>query len=282
MVLFHNKSELQIHLKNKCRDTGKIALVPTMGALHKGHLSLVRKAIQENRTVIVSIFINPTQFDKREDLEKYPSTLKKDLELLATVSEKLIVFAPSISEMYPNEVSTKSYNFDGLEDLMEGGFRKNHFNGVATVVEKLFRITEPDRAYFGEKDYQQLAIIKKLVKGVNLSVEVIGCPIVREGNGLAMSSRNNRLSKENRALAGFIYSTLETAKNLFGTKSALYITDWVKKEFLKHSEFNLEYFEIADEVNLRPIKKRQDKIKYRAFIAVYLQEVRLIDNMPMN
>jgi pantoate--beta-alanine ligase len=282
MILFHHKKKLQMHLSLLPKDAISIALVPTMGALHEGHLSLVKKAIDENRLVVVSIFVNPTQFDKEDDLDKYPSTLEKDLILLSGISENLIVFAPLVSEIYPDIVNAKAYNFNGLENVMEGRYRKNHFNGVATVVQELFNIVMPNKAYFGEKDFQQLAIIKSLVKSANLSVEIIGCPIVRETNGLAMSSRNTRLSKENRDKAGFIYSTLKTAKLTFGTKSASYTIDWVKEVFLKHPLFNLEYFEIRDEVTFEPIEMKDNNKKYRAFIAVYIQEVRLIDNMALN
>lgn len=271
-----------MHLSLLLKDAITIALVPTMGALHEGHLSLVKKAIDENRQVVVSIFVNPTQFDKEDDLDKYPSTLEKDLILLSGISENLIVFAPLVSEIYPDIVNAKAYNFNGLENVMEGRYRKNHFNGVATVVQELFNIVMPNKAYFGEKDFQQLAIIKSLVKSANLSVEIIGCPIVRETNGLAMSSRNTRLSKEHRDKAGFIYSTLKTAKLTFGTKSASYTIDWVKEVFLKHPLFNLEYFEIRDEVTFEPIEMKDNNKKYRAFIAVYIQEVRLIDNMALN
>lgn len=282
MFLFQLKKEVQSYLSETSGDHSHLALVPTMGALHHGHLSLVRKALEENDCVVVSIFINPTQFDNPDDLKKYPSTLDQDLDILRPLSENLVVFAPTVSEIYPDGLSANTYDFGGLEHVMEGIFRQNHFNGVATVVEELFTIIKPNRAYFGEKDFQQLAIIKRLVLKRHLDTEVIGCPIVREDNGLAMSSRNNRLSANNRARAGFIYETLKTAKVLFGTKNAIFIKEWVVSAFEENPEFSLEYFEILDEETLRPSQTIRKEKAYRAFVAVYLQEVRLIDNIALN
>ncbi len=259
-----------------------LGLVPTMGALHKGHLSLVKKAISENDKVVVSIFVNPTQFDNPEDLDKYPRSLDNDLELLKKLSEEIIVFAPSIADVYDSQVRSKTYEFDGLDKMMEGKYRTGHFEGVGTIVELLLRIVGPDKAYFGEKDFQQLQIIKKLVKTQNLSVEIIGCPIEREPNGLAMSSRNERLSQEVRQKAGFIYETLKTAKVKFGTKSAKNIVYWVVSQFENHEDFKLEYFSISDEETLSPIHKKENNKKYRAFIAVYADDIRLIDNLKLN
>ena len=259
-----------------------LGLVPTMGALHSGHLSLVKKALSENEKVVVSIFVNPTQFDNPDDLEKYPRSLENDIGLLKELSEEIIVFAPSIEDVYDSQVHSKTYEFDGLDKLMEGKFRSGHFEGVGTIVELLLRIVNPNKAYFGEKDFQQLQIIKKLVKTQNIPVEIVGCPIERESNGLAMSSRNERLSEEMRQKAGFIYEILETAKNKFGTKSAKKIVDWVVSQFENQKDFKLEYFSISDEETLTPILKQENNKKYRAFIAVYAKEVRLIDNLRLN
>lgn len=281
MVLATTKKELTSHLSSLQKNES-LGLVPTMGALHSGHLSLVSKAISKNKKVVVSIFVNPTQFDNSEDLKKYPKTLKADMALLASISEDLIVFAPSIEEIYDKDVTTKTYQFHGLDKVMEGAFRNDHFNGVGTIVEALLNLVKPDYAYFGEKDFQQLQIIKKMVEQQKISTEVIGCPIVRESSGLAMSSRNERLSKSVRIEASFIYKTLKTAKNKFGTNSALNIKDWVQKKFKDHSHLKLEYFEIADVYTLMPVQKKEEKIKYRAFIAVYADDIRLIDNIALN
>lgn len=282
MLLFSSKKELIGHLAALKNDSISVGLVPTMGALHKGHLSLVRRAISENEVVVVSIFVNPTQFDNIDDLKKYPVTLDSDLEYLKSISEELIIFAPEITELYSNNISSKDYKFDGLDATMEGKFRANHFLGVATVVEKLFLIVKPHKAYFGEKDFQQLLIIKKLVEKTKMPIEIIGCPIVREPNGLAMSSRNERLPKELRDNAAVIYETLLSAKDLFGMKSANKVMNWVKNKFDKQSEFELEYINIAEQETLKPVKRKQKKRKYRAFIAVYVNGVRLIDNLALN
>ncbi|RKR15038.1 pantothenate synthetase [Maribacter vaceletii] len=267
---------------NSLHKKESLGLVPTMGALHKGHLSLVEKAIRENQSVMVSIFVNPTQFNNKEDLEKYPNTLEKDIALLSSLSNQITVFAPSVEEVYKNNIVTKKYDFQGLDRVMEGEFRDDHFNGVGTIVELLLNLIKPDNAYFGEKDFQQLQIIKKLTQIQDILVTIIGCPIVREPHGLAMSSRNERLSTKTRNEASFIYETLKTAKEKFGTKSASKVKDWVTKTFLENNTFELEYIEISDIDTLKPIKRKQKGKKYRAFIAVYTENVRLIDNIALN
>ncbi|GLU43469.1 pantothenate synthetase [Muricauda sp. NBRC 101325] len=253
-----------------------------MGALHEGHISLVKKALLENDSVVVSIFVNPTQFDKKDDLEKYPRHLDEDVTLLKNVSENIVVFAPTVDEIYGNNIKSETYQFEGLDKVMEGEFRAGHFDGVGTIVELLLRTVDPDKAYFGEKDFQQLQIIRKMVEIKKLPYTIIGCPIEREPNGLAMSSRNERLSPTTRDKASFIYQTLKTAKSKFGTESAKEIVQWVETEFEKHPIFDLEYFEIADEDTLTPILRIRDNQKYRAFIAVYADSVRLIDNLRLN
>lgn len=282
MLLFSSKKELIAHLATFKNTSITVGLVPTMGALHKGHLSLIKKAISETKVVVVSIFVNPTQFDNQDDLKKYPYTLDADLESLKNVSEELIVFTPSAIELYSNNISSKEYDFDGLDKTMEGKYRSNHFLGVATVVEKLFSIIQPNKAYFGEKDFQQLLIIKKLIENTNMPIEIIGCPIVREPHGLAMSSRNERLPEDLRIKASFIYETLLAAKEIFGTKSASKVMNWVKNKFDKQPEFDLEYIKITDQETLNPVKRKQKNRKYRAFIAVYVDGVRLIDNIALN
>ncbi|WP_228236397.1 pantoate--beta-alanine ligase [Allomuricauda sp. M10] len=282
MHLFDRKMELVSYLEGERKKNRTIGLVPTMGALHTGHLSLVKKALLENDLVVVSIFVNPTQFDKKDDLEKYPRSLERDIDLLKTVSKKIVVFAPTVDEIYGNHVKSESYEFDGLDKVMEGEFRTGHFDGVGTIVELLLRTVAPNKAYFGEKDFQQLQIIKKMAEIKKLPYTIIGCPIEREPHGLAMSSRNERLSKTTREQAGFIHVTLQAAKSKFGTENATTIADWVKSEFDKNPVFSLEYFEITDEATLTPMLKKQDNQKYRAFIAVYADGVRLIDNLRLN
>ncbi len=281
MPLIRTEKELRKQLLALTEPTS-LGLVPTMGALHQGHAALVEKAVEENNTVVVSIFVNPTQFNNQEDLKKYPQDLTSDVSMLEGISPKIIVFAPSVEEMYQTNVSAKSYDFDGLENVMEGAFREGHFNGVGTIVEALLRLVSPNRAYFGEKDFQQLQIIKKLVASLSLPIEIVGCPIVREPNGLAMSSRNERLTKVLRNEASFIYNTLVKAKNKFGTKSANYVQEWVSTQFKKNPHFELEYIKITDVDTLSPVKKKQRNKKYRAFIAVYADNVRLIDNIALN
>ncbi len=243
MSLVSTKKELKKILSGLGKNS-TVGLVPTMGALHTGHASLINKAISENDHVIVTIFVNPTQFDNPEDLKKYPSTLTEDLKLIENISPSIVVFAPSTNEIYEATVTSKSYDFHGLDKVMEGEFRDDHFNGVGTIVETLFLLIKPHVAYFGEKDFQQLRIIQKLTKIQKLPVQIIGCPIVREANGLAMSSRNERLSPELRLKAGFIYKTLKAAKQKFGTESVHKTKEWVAKEFEQQRDFELEYFEV--------------------------------------
>ena len=281
MLLVKTVNELKDEL-NKIDDSTNLGMVPTMGALHQGHMSLIKKALTENQNVVVSIFVNPTQFNNTEDLEKYPKTLVDDVDLISSISKNIIVFAPSIAEIYQDRVKSKIYDFAGLDKVMEGKFRDNHFNGVGTIVEALFSLVKPKRAYFGEKDFQQLRIIQKLVELQKIPVEVIGCEIVRENHGLAMSSRNERLSPTIRQNAAFIYETLKTAKHKFGMESVLNVKDWVAKQFKNSTDFKLEYFEITDVETLTPAKNKNIKIKYRAFIAVYVEGVRLIDNIALN
>lgn len=281
MLVVKTRNELRSEI-NKINNSLNLGFVPTMGALHQGHVSLIKRAMNENQNVVVSIFVNPTQFNNTEDLEKYPKTLEKDVSLISTISKNIIIFAPSVSEIYHDQVKTKIYDFAGLDKVMEGEFREDHFNGVGTIVEAFFRLITPTRAYFGEKDFQQLRIIQKLTEEQEIPVEIIGCEIIREKHGLAMSSRNERLSDDIRLKAGFIYETLKTAKQKFGIESVKHVKDWVSKEFEKNNNFQLEYFEITDVETLTPAKNKINEIKYRAFIAAYTEEVRLIDNLALN
>lgn len=281
MLVLQTKKELRDRL-DKIDDSSELGLVPTMGALHLGHVSLIKKAVSENEHVVVSIFVNPTQFNNTEDLKNYPKTLEKDLLLISSISTQVIIFAPSVSEIYPTDIIHKEYEFAGLDKVMEGEFRENHFNGVATIVEALFRLIRPTRAYFGEKDFQQVRIIQKLVEIQEIPIAIVRCEIVREDHGLAMSSRNERLSENIRQKAGLIYEILKTVRQKFGMESALTIKDWVANEFKKNQDLQLEYFEITDVETLTPTKNKIDTLKYRAFIAVYAEEVRLIDNIALN
>ncbi|TLP73229.1 pantoate--beta-alanine ligase [Maribacter sp. ACAM166] len=281
MLVVKTRNELRDKL-NKFDEASDLGLVPTMGALHLGHVSLIKKAVAENQNVVVSIFVNPTQFNNPDDLKKYPKTLETDVSLISAISENIIIFAPSVDEIYHKNVIHKNYDFAGLDNVMEGKFRDNHFNGVGTIVEELFRLITPKRAYFGQKDFQQLRIIQKLTEVQQIPVEIIGCEIVRENHGLAMSSRNERLSNGTRLKAAFIYKTLKTAKQKFGTESVVNVKDWVSNEFEKNKDFQLEYFEITDVETLTPAKNKINTIKYRAFIAAYTEKIRLIDNLALN
>ena len=280
MKIFKKKSELIDFLSKQKAEEKSIGFVPTMGALHEGHLSLVRRAKKKNDISVVSIFVNPTQFDNKEDLLKYPKTFDKDVELLESVNCDVLFF-PSVEEIYEENISSESFDFDGLEHQMEGKFRDGHFDGVGTIVKALFEIVTPDKAYFGKKDFQQLQIIKKLVKKYDLPVKIKGCDIYREKDGLAMSSRNARLTEEHRVIAPFIYKTLKKVKKKFGIKDANELTEWVKKQFKKEALLELEYFTIADEKTLETVTNFEPKKKYRAFIAVFAGDIRLIDNIKL-
>lgn len=282
MQIFREKPPLQREISSLKKEGNSIGFVPTMGALHLGHLSLVKQASSLCDTVVVSIFINPTQFDNPADLRDYPRTLENDISLLENLKLNLIVFAPNAYELYGDKVEAEHLIFDGLENEMEGKFRTGHFNGVGTVVKKFFEIVQPDKAFFGEKDYQQLQIIKKLTEKYSLPVEIIGCPIDREITGLARSSRNERLSPEVRKDASFIFDTLKKVKEKFGTDSAKNINQWVKDQFKAHPVLKLEYFEIADVASLKTAEEKKDGVRYRAFIAAFAGDVRLIDNIELN
>ena len=279
MLIFNNKVDLNKHLHPIYLNNSPIGFVPTMGALHDGHLSLLKKSIDNNAITVISVFVNPTQFNNLEDLKKYPRTLESDVKKIETVSSDIIVYAPTVDDIYEGNTKSEHYDFDGLENQMEGKFRPGHFDGVGTVVKRLFEIVKPTNAYFGEKDFQQLQIVKKLVEKEKISVNIIGCEIFREQNGLAMSSRNERLSSQERKEAAVIYKTISRAKTLFGTKSAKIVSEFVKESFQKNPLFELEYFEIADEASLLPCIKKSKSKKYRAFIAVFANKVRLIDTI---
>ncbi|HCQ13307.1 pantoate--beta-alanine ligase [Flavobacterium sp.] len=279
MNVFNNKVDLNHFINTNSSLNSTIGFVPTMGALHAGHLSLLKKSTENNSLTVISIFVNPTQFNNQEDLAKYPRTLDNDVEKIKSVSNKIIVYAPTVDDIYEGNTKSNHYDFDGLEHQMEGKFRPGHFDGVGTVVKRLFEIVNPTNAYFGEKDFQQLQIVKKLVEKEHLPVNIIGCSIFREPNGLAMSSRNERLTSDEKEKASIIFKTISEAKTLFGTKSAKEVSEFVSKTFKNNQTFELEYFEIADEATLLPcVRKSKDK-KYRGFIAVFVNNIRLIDTI---
>jgi len=280
MLIFTQKEALKKHL-NSSSIQNSIGFVPTMGALHEGHLSLLKASVSENNFTVISIFVNPTQFNNPSDLEKYPRTFDNDVQKIKTVSDQIILFAPDIRDIYGDKMQSETFDFDGLENQMEGKHRLGHFDGVGTIVKKLFEIVNPTNAYFGEKDFQQLQIIKKLVQKQDLKVKIIQVPIFRENNGLAMSSRNERLSISERKDAALIYETLLEVKKRFKNKSVVEIQNSVALVFAKHANFQLEYFEIADEVTLHSCIRKSKNITYRAFIAVYVNEVRLIDTLAL-
>lgn len=243
---------------------------------------LVEQANLENDCVVVSIFVNPTQFDNPNDLLKYPRTIENDIAHLKRFSKNIFIFSPSALELYNNNINSKSYNFSGIESEMEGKHRIGHFDGVGTVLNLFFRIIKPNKAYLGEKDFQQLRIVRKLVEIENLPVKVIGCPTIRETSGLAMSSRNKRLNNEQLKEAILIYKTLLKIKENFNLLSILKLNQLVEKEFKSHPSLTLEYFEIADTETLKTGIYKSKKKKYRAFIASFIGGIRLIDNMALN
>ena len=279
MKVLKSKKTLIDYVERQREMGKKIGFAPTMGALHQGHLSLYKAAKKENDEVISSIFVNPTQFNNPDDFQKYPKTLEKDIELLEKAGVDA-VYVPNVEEMYPDGLNSKKYDFDGLENEMEGKYRPGHFDGVGTIVEELFRQVQPHNAYFGEKDYQQLAIIKKMVEKTKLPVKIHGVPTLREEDGLAMSSRNVRLTETQRKEATIIYETLTKVKKWFKVISMEEIKQKVTDIF-RNSNFELEYFVIADEEMLKEANAIDQNKEYRAFIVAYADTVRLIDNMHL-
>jgi pantoate--beta-alanine ligase len=282
MKIFEKQAELKLFLKSFSSTNSTIGFVPTMGALHHGHLSLLQKSIQDNSITVISIFVNPTQFNNPSDLAKYPRTLETDLEKIKTISNEIVIYAPSVDDIYEGNTISEHFNFDGLENQMEGKFRPGHYDGVGTVVKRLFEIVQPTKAYFGEKDFQQVQIVKKLVEKYNLNVTIVMCPIFREKNGLAMSSRNERLSENEKEEAAIIYKALKTSRLKFQTNSAFVVSDWVTMFINNKSKLiQLEYFQIADENTLKPCLRKNKNKKYRAFIAVFINNIRLIDTISL-
>lgn len=282
MNVFHAQSQLKQHLEVVKTAAQTIGFVPTMGAIHNGHLSLLQQALHENDVVVMSIFVNPTQFNNAEDLEKYPRTLERDVALVEALSDKIIVYAPSVDDIYEGNTIAQKFDYDGLENEMEGANRPGHFDGVGTIVKKLFEIVTPNKAYFGEKDFQQLQIIRKMVQKAKMNIEIVGCPIHRQNDGLAMSSRNERLSERAKEQATFLNRTLQNAKNLFENESIGKVIEYVESEIKNHQEFELEYFVIADEETLKAATTKEAGKKYRGFLVAHIEGVRLIDNIALN
>lgn len=279
MLLLKNRKELADFVESIKSKKLTLGFIPTMGALHNGHLSLIKKSIEENQYTVCSVFVNPTQFNNSEDLEKYPRTQEADAELLKNIGCDAVYF-PKVSDLYPNGLENDFVELGGLTSVMEGKFRPGHFEGVVTVVKRLLMQAQPTKAYFGEKDFQQLQIIRKMVEQENLPVEIVGMPIIREDDGLAKSSRNTRLTPEFRALAPQIYQSLLKAK------------EWAKKDspeeinrkiisFYQDSPLKIEYFYIGNENTLQKAENFISGEKYRAFIVVYAGEIRLIDNIEL-
>ena len=277
MKLIHTVQELRTELNAQRLAGKKIGFVPTMGALHEGHASLVKLAVVENDVVVVSDFVNPTQFNDQNDLLKYPRTLEADCELLEKVGAHY-VFAPSVEEIYP-EPDTRQFSYAPLDTVMEGKFRPGHFNGVCQVVSKLFMMVEPHCAYFGEKDFQQLAIIREMVKQMNFPIRIVGCPIVRESDGLALSSRNARLSDVQRVQALNISKTLFASKEYAATHTVEETQAFVEQAIAASEGLELEYFEIVDGLTLQKIAGWDDTDYAVGCITVFCGEVRLIDNI---
>jgi len=281
MKVFNTISETRKYRTALASNNKKIGFIPTMGALHEGHFSLMSKALEEDDQIAVSIFVNPIQFNDPKDLQKYPRCLESDLELLdGLLSEGDFVFIPSVEEMYPVP-NKKEFDFGPLGKVMEGFSRQGHFNGVGLVVERLFRIVEPERAYFGEKDFQQLVIIRKVVELEELPVSIVGCPIIREKGGLAMSSRNQLLSRDERKNASVIYRSLEQIKSYTNRHTVQAAKEELTKMIESKPGFKIEYIEFANEKTLEPINGWDQAEVIRCFAAVRVGKVRLIDNMKI-
>ena len=277
MEIIETVAELKVRIK-RIRNSGKtIGFVPTMGALHKGHGELVKHSVKENDITVVSIFVNPTQFNNSDDLNLYPRTAERDYKLLE-ILEVDIVFSPSVDEIYP-EPDKRMFDFGGIDKVLEGEFRPGHFNGVAQVVSKLFDFVKPDKAYFGEKDIQQLAIIRQMVKQLHMPVEIVGIPIIREESGLAMSSRNQRLDEEEKKTASKIYNVLKDSVSNIGRNSPEKVTSSVIERLNSVPGLQVEYFSIVESDSFEPVVSWNKAKSIFGCIAVYCGDVRLIDNI---
>lgn len=275
MITIHTVSELREELKKV--DPAQVGFVPTMGALHQGHRSLVERARKENRTVVVSVFVNPTQFNDKNDLKHYPRTPEADEKMLAEVGVD-ILFMPTVEEIYP-EPDTRQFDFGMVDKVMEGATRPGHFNGVAQVVSRLFDMVKPKRAYFGEKDFQQIAVINAMVRMLGFELEIIPCPIIRDVDGLALSSRNQLLTTEHRKAAPHIYATLKRASEISSKMTPKELQEWVIKEVESNSLLKVIYYQSVDADSLQEVESWSDSERIQGCIAVQAGEIRLIDNI---
>lgn len=280
MKIVNSIKDLKHYLAAEKQDNKRVGFVPTMGALHAGHLSLVKRCVEDNDVCVVSVFVNPTQFNDKHDLETYPRTLDKDCDLLETAGCDY-VFAPSVEEMYP-EPDTRTFDFGTVSQVMEGERRPGHFNGVAQIVSKLFYAVEPDNAYFGEKDFQQIAVIRAMVKQLEIPVTINACPILREEDGLALSSRNTRLTPEQRQKAPLIARTLKESVTFAAGKSVQEVIDYVVNTINSDPVMRVEYYEIVDGNTLESIRDWSETDYAVGCVTVYCGEVRLIDNIKYN
>lgn len=275
MIVIEKIADLQAYIKSK--NAKSVGFVPTMGALHDGHISLVKRCVSENDLCVASVFVNPTQFNDKSDLERYPRTPEADQAMLEAAGCD-IAFMPTVQEMYPEE-DTRQFHFGSIETVMEGKYRPGHFNGVAQIVSKLFDAVLPNKAYFGEKDFQQVAIIREMVRQLNSPVEIIACPIIREESGLARSSRNTLLTEEQRKKAVLIAQVLTKSTTFAQTNTVAQTIQWVNEQFLHDEEFKMDYYEIVDGNTLQPISNWNDSDFVVGCIAIYLGKIRLIDNI---
>jgi len=280
MKLIKDIHTLSQIVSSKKHEHISIGFVPTMGALHEGHISLIKQSLLENDFTIASIFVNPLQFNNPDDLEKYPRTLDRDMQMLESAGCNAL-FAPETSEVYSGDEQPLQFDLGNLANVMEGKFRPGHFTGVITIVHKLFSWVNPDVAYFGEKDFQQLAVIRKMAKALHPNVIITGCPTLREPNGLAMSSRNVRLNQTVRHNASIIYKAMQHARQLKNVLPVYEVCSKVRSMIEEVAPFKVEYIEIADAVNLQPLQQWSDTQSARIFVAVFANDVRLIDNAAL-
>ncbi len=280
MEVISTIAELKRRVADARQSGRSVGLVPTMGALHVGHLSLVKRACAECDFVVVSVFVNPTQFNNPDDLRTYPRTLDADVALLDTNTQADVVFAPSAEEVYPVP-DTRVFNLGPVAEVMEGAHRPGHFNGVCQIVSKLFAFVSPDKAYFGEKDFQQIAVIRQMVKECDFKLDVVACPIVREEDGLAVSSRNTLLTPEHRAAAPHIHAVLEESRKHMADMTPAQLVDWTVAKVNENPLLKVEYYEIVDALTLQPINSWAETSQPVGCITVQAGAVRLIDNIQL-
>ena len=281
MLIFNKINKTKNYIKALRAKNHQIGFVPTMGALHNGHLSLIKNSLNENDNTIVSIFINPTQFENEQDFMKYPYEIESDIKKLEEISKKIILFSPSNHEIYQDKIISEKFNFNNLDKFMEGKYRKGHFEGVATIVNKLLNAIEPTKIYFGEKDFQQLRIIENLIKKRHPQINLIRCETIRHKNGLAFSSRNKKLNNYSLKIATNLYKALNFVRHNIHTADLKNIKKQALKYLSQFPEIKIEYLEIADEETLTTVENCVNGKKYRVFIAAYIFEVRLIDNIKL-